>query len=434
MFEKFLKKKGISNEDFEAKTKEEQLALVKEHGSELAAQIEKIEKDVDSKIGVEEVKKMHDDLQVNMKRHIDAIEAVNSEQGVALKKLTDELVGAKKLTETEVGQIHKFIADNADEIKKIAAQGQGFVEIATKDFTLSDVSNPDGIPDLAAVNMANPVAPNMKRTIIDGLVSTFSTTRATWPYFEGIPGAGDVQYVLEKGLKPEIDFTMQARFAEPFKAAAHEILSTESVQDIPGMQSMATGYLRDKHDLRREKGILNGTGLLGAPEGALTLARLFVAGAMALKVDTPNFMDIVNAVVTDIFTTHNFVDEDPYMANLVLINPIDYFIEIQAAKDGNGLPLFPMASLFNRVVMGSTLVIPTENVTAGEIFVADMTKYRVSNYIPYTVKIGFINDQFITNQFTMVGESRHHAFVKELDKTAFVKDSIATIRTAIATL
>ncbi len=60
-----------------------------------------------------------------------------------------------------------------------------------------------------------------------------------------------------------------------------------------------------------------------------------------------------------------------------------------------------------------------------------MSKYNVSNYIPYTVRIGFINDQFITNKFTMVGESRHHAFVKELDKQAFIYDDIDTIITAI---
>ena len=74
---------------------------------------------------------------------------------------------------------------------------------------------------------------------------------------------------------------------------------------------------------------------------------------------------------------------------------------------------------------------PYQNMPAGKIFVADMSKYNVSNWVSYSVRIGWINDQFINNEFTMVGESRHHAFVKELDKQAFIYDDIATIKNAI---
>jgi len=75
---------------------------------------------------------------------------------------------------------------------------------------------------------------------------------------------------------------------------------------------------------------------------------------------------------------------------------------------------------------------PFYKIPAGKVFVADMSKLNVSNYVPYTVRIGWINDQLITNQFTMVGESRFHSFVKKLDEAAFIYDDIATIETAIA--
>ena len=41
------------------------------------------------------------------------------------------------------------------------------------------------------------------------------------------------------------------------------------------------------------------------------------------------------------------------------------------------------------------------------------------------------NDDFIKNQFVILGESRFHAFVKKLDEQAFIYDDIATIKTAI---
>jgi hypothetical protein len=102
-----------------------------------------------------------------------------------------------------------------------------------------------------------------------------------------------------------------------------------------------------------------------------------------------------------------------------------------SAKDANGLPLFPTASLFNRVIIGGVTIIPAEEIPAGKIFVSDMSKYNVTNYVPYKVSIGWINDNFITNQFVILGESRFHAFVKKLDEQAFIYDDIATVKTAI---
>jgi hypothetical protein len=175
-----------------------------------------------------------------------------------------------------------------------------------------------------------------------------------------------------------------------------------------------------------------GDGVSTNPKCATVYGRSFAAGDLANSVATPNFMDVVNACITDIYTTHNFVDEIPYMPSLVMISPTDFFVELVSAKDLNGLPLYPSASIFNQVTIGGVTIIPFMDIPAGKIFVADMSKYNVTNYVSFTVKIGWINDQFITNQFTMVGESRFHAFVKKLDEQAFIYDDIATIKTAIA--
>jgi len=142
-------------------------------------------------------------------------------------------------------------------------------------------------------------------------------------------------------------------------------------------------------------------------------------------------MDVINAVITDIATTHNYEDETPYMANLVMVNPVDFFIQLVSAKDDQGRPLYPTASLFNQVVIGGVTIIPDEIVAVGQILVGDISKYYTTNYSPYHVKVGWVNDDFITNQFVILGESRFHAFVKKLDEQAFVYDSIATIKTAI---
>ena len=131
------------------------------------------------------------------------------------------------------------------------------------------------------------------------------------------------------------------------------------------------------------------------------------------------------------YTTHNYTDEEAYMPNVVMMNPVDFFLQFVSTKNADGNPLYATASLFNRLNIGGVLVIPERDIPAGKLFVADMTKINVSNYIPYSLQIGWINDDLIKNQFTMVGESRCHVYAKFLDRQAFIYDDIATISTAI---
>lgn len=369
-------------------------------------------------------------------KEVDAIKKASLEQGKQIKKLLDVLAG-QPLTSTEKNQIANFIEENKDKIKEIYSQKSGMIEFTTKQvgtITTGSASLPVAAPALVGTQDAPAGNVNLRGVVVDGLINQLQTSLASYPYTETVPKDGDYGFVGEGVIKPQIDFKIETRWASPKKVAAHMVLSEESVTDIVGLQNIATNYLRAKHDLKRQNGILFGDGNGSNPKGATTYGRAFVAGGMANKVKNTNFMDVVNACIADIFTTHNYTDEMPYLANIVMVNPIDFFINLVSAKDLNGLPLYPMASLFNRVVIGGAVIIPFEDIPAGKIFVADMSKYNVTNYVPYTVKIGYINDQLIYNLFTIVGESRFHAFVKKLDEQAFIYDDIATIEDAITVI
>lgn len=364
---------------------------------------------------------------------IESLEKGMIAQGLEIKKLME---GDNSLPETTAGQIHKWIDDNQSEIAKIKEAGQGFIEMTVKvvgPMTTGSALNPDDIPEIIGVQTAPPTVVNLRATIIDDLITIFPTNQRAFAYTETIPKDGDYDFIAESETKPQIDFKIETRYAEPKKVAAHIVLTNESVEDIQNLQSIANDYLRKKHDLKRQQGLFFGDGTGENPKGATEFGRVFVAGDMlaALPSGTANIMDVINACVTDICTTHNYQDEEPYIANVAMMNKVDFFIQFVAAKTADGLPLYPMASLFNRVVIGGVLIIPFEDIPADKIFVADLKKYNSTRYIDYTVRIGFINDQLILNQFTMVGESRFHAFVKKLDEQAFIYDDISTIITAI---
>lgn len=407
-------------------------------------------RDHEAKEYAENLKKGISPLQTLLDEQAETIKGLKTEVNEAKEKANQAVEAGKGRTSTSLEKaVNDFIVENFETIKGLRKAGHGTVSFEVKAVgsltagdatvtaagvigTAGSATNPDGIPALVGVQMAAPSRVNLRNTIVNELVNRFNTSLAAYPYTESIPKDGDYGFVAEGAAKPQIDFKIETRYATPVKIAAWEHLTEESVKDIPGLQSIALGYLKDKHDIKKQRAVLFGTGTGEEPKGATLYGRAFVAGAMANKVRFPNFMDVVNAAMTDVYVTHNYQDEMPYLPSLAMINPVDFFIELVSAKDERGLPLYPQASLMNRVVIGGVTIIPDEMIPAGKIFVADMSKYNVSDYVGYVVKIGWINDDFIKNQFVILGESRFHAFVKKLDQQAFIYDDIATIKAAIS--
>ena len=375
-----------------------------------------------------------------VKEATDALKNANDSEKSKLQTKLDDL--ADKLIELETKgsskmndlntQIKSFLKENQEKIKELKASGQGMIEFkAVADITTANGVNTNP-PNITGTQQAPLSNVNLRDFDVTPLTTNVNTSLAAYPYTETVPKDGDYTFVAQGTLKPQIDFTWETNYAKPVKVAAWIKLTDESVQDVAGLESVANDLLRKKHAIKKSKGILYGDGISPNPKGATVYGRTFVAGDMATSVANPNFMDVVNACITDIATTHNYEDETPYMANLVMINPVDFYLQLVSAKDDNGLPLYPQASLFNQVNIGGVTIKPEESIPAGKIFVADMAKYNTTNYMPYTVKIGWVNDDFIKNQFVILAESRFHAFVRKLDEQAFIYDNISTVKTAIA--
>ena len=381
-----------------------------------------------------------DEIEKAVKPVQDDVTAIKASQQTSSEDI-EAIKGTVKSIEETMKTIHitglcdetltKAIIDNHEEIQKIFTKGNGVLELKV----VGEITTATGVntspPNLVGTQLAPIANVNLRGMDIEPLFNVLQTSQAAYAYTEAVPKDGDYTFVAEGASKPQIDFKWETNYAKPKKIAAWMHLTEESVMDVKGLESVARDYLRKKHDLFKSKQLLFGDGIGENAKGATKYGRTFVAGGMALKVATPNFMDVVNAAITDISVTHNYQDETPYYANLVLVNPIDFFLNVVSAKDANGLPLYPTASLFNKVVIGGVTIKPEESVPAGKIFVGDLDKYNLTNYMPYTVKIGWINDDFIKNMFVILGESRFHAFVKKLDQQAFIYDDIATIKTAI---
>lgn len=379
-----------------------------------------------------EISEATETVKAELKAELYKVVLANKELTEQINQLKEQSNGVQ-IMKSEREQLKDALVEKHNEIKEVLAKGSGVVEITLK--AVADITTASGVntapPAITGTQQAPLSNVNLRDMDFAQLTSNINTSLAAYPYTEAKPKDGDYTFLAEGGTKPQIDFSWETNYAKPVKTAAWLRLTEEAVQDVAGLESVANDFLRKKHNIAKSKGILFGDGISPNPKGATEYGRVFSAGALATAVEKPNFMDVVNACITDIATTHNYQDEMPYMANLVMINPNDFFINLVSAKTQDGIPLYPTASLFNTVVIGGVTIVPEETIPAGKIFVADMTKYNTTNYMPYTVKIGWVNDDFIKNQFVILGESRFHAFVKKLDEQAFIYDDIATIKTAI---
>lgn len=429
-WKQFLASKNLTENDLGNKSAEELGAL---HSEYFNTRIKSVEDASEA-----EVKALKDEIKTLKEG---AEKYAQSSDVTKLKKNLDEALeqidiikdGGFDSSVNQEKEISKFIEDNIDEIKSIASAKTGFVELTIKapaNITTGNGTN-NTPPSITGVQQAPASNVGLRGTFVDGLVSKFKTNQSAFAYTEMRPKDGSYKFLSEGETKPQIDFEWETNYAKPKKIAAWIRLTDESVQDVAGLQSIATDFLRKKHDLKKQNGILFGDGSGANPKGATKYGRSFVAGGMAEAITNPNIMDVINACVTDIFTTYNYEDEESFMPSLVVLNPTDFYIHFTAKKDGDGKPLYPTASLFNTVNIGGMTIIPERSIPTGKIFASDMSKYNTTDYIDYTVRIGYTGDDFIKNQFVILGESRFHAFVKKLDEQAFIYDDIVKISDAI---
>jgi len=381
-----------------------------------------------SKEDLAAIKTAMDTVKNYSEEEISKLNDIIKTQGEAIKDLENSVPSGEDF-EDEFAQIKSYIEENFDEIKELYSNKGKQLEFEVKAVGNMTTGSGQMIDQPRALGPIHDA--NMRSANLVNLCSVSSTNLPSFPYVDTFPKDGNALNVAEGEAKPQIDFRWEVRYSNPTKIAAYEIITEEASQDVQNLMSVARNYLRKRHDIALEKDIYFGDGSGANSTGATVLARKFNAGSMANKIDAPNFIDAIFAAIVDIQTTHNYEDEDSYYANVVLVNPVDFFINYIAAKDGMGRPLYPQASTTGSVTIGQVTIYQSERIPAGKIFVADMSKYNLKKYKSYTVRIGWHNDDFIKNQFVILGESRYHAYVKYLDKAAFVYDDIDVVLAAI---
>lgn len=395
-------------------------------------------------LSAEELTKYHADMKAYEAKQIDdkivdatkemglSIDAIKEKQIKDAEQVTKLAEDFNAFAEAQKGngdvaslteQVDKFLTDNIDAIKTAFKTGSGTFDVSkavgivtTANGTLTTALPANYIAESSGVGRVA-----LRRPLITDHVNSFSTSTKSLPYIEAVPGEGDFEVVAEGGLKPQLDLDWVTNYVTPQKFAGWVKVTDEAIEDIPRLRDTIVNYLKDKHDLFREKQVYN---------YIVSTATAYVAttGGLAGAVTLPTIMDVVMAMQLQIVNTPNYVDEPDFYGDTVLLNVVDFFKYFGAAKDTLGRPLYAEGYQGTRTFTynGFTFV-ASQLVPAGSIYLYDSTKIDLTSYIPYKVSIGWVNDDFIKNQFVILGESRGHIYIKRHDKRAFVKGTIATV-------
>lgn len=337
----------------------------------------------------------------------------------------------------------KWLEDNINEINNIKSRGSGVLEFDPEKYAkkhnkaVGSITTASGTLNTPPNTVGTDLAPlsNINYSSIDitNITTNIVSSTSTYSYTEAKPKDGAPAFTAEGGVYPEIDMEWVTSHATPKKITAFQRLTDEAIEDVANLQNVAQTSLFDRVMLKRNKTyIWLGDGTSNTPKSMTSYGEAFTAGSFADKFADADIRDVLTVCKRRISLTHNFENEVSAVANYAIVSPEDFCLEVESKKEKNtGRPMYPDVSLNGTITLNGVTLIPIEGFPSGKILVGDLRKYNTSNYSPYKVQIGYVDQDFIKGQFVMTGTVRGHAFVKSHDEVAFIYDDIAEIKKAI---
>lgn len=238
-----------------------------------------------------------------------------------------------------------------------------------------------------------------RRLVVADLIpqSSIATPMATW--MEQTTDTNSAATVAEAGTKPESAAAWTLRSATATKIADSIPVTTEQLEDVPGMTQMINRFLNGNILFAEEVQLLNGDGnapnMLGLTQmpNILTQAR-----------GSDNNVDAIFKLFTQIRSTGTgSVFAEPSGA---VMHPTNWQT-VRLMKTSDGAYLWGPPSEDGTTRVWGKPVVVTPAITANTALTGDFAMYsRLRRYKTIRFEVGYVNDQFIKNQKTFLAEER----------------------------
>lgn len=419
----YLEGKEISQEDFDAKTADEQAAIFNELNEENAVAFKALTDDVESSKEAiseaqKELKEVRDD---QFKKLNEALIA----QGIQLKKLTDKEVQEKNDENKTILTSLKDQKEAIDAMKDGDKTARLSFKVATTMLISTNVSG-GNVPveqRLAGLDLL----PSRTIRLMD-LVSRGTALSNTISWVSQANQDGSAGGTAEGVVKNQIDFDLVVNEETLKKRTAFIKISEEMLGDIDFMSSEINRELLQELMKDIENQVYQGDNIGTNLNGIRTQATAFAAGTFATSVDNANIVDVLRVAMNQIAIA------EQGEATAILMHPSDLtslLLEKVTTTDKRYIQaLQEIAS--NRSLDGVP-IITTTLVTADDYLVGNFPLATVWDRGTISIEVGRDSDDFTKNLVTVLAEWRGLNLIKTNKLTAFVEGDFTTDKAALET-
>lgn len=233
-------------------------------------------------------------------------------------------------------------------------------------------------------------------------------------WVEKVVKEGGAASVTEGNAKPLYDWTYKENKATAETIAAIVAVSEQALVNASFLEQDINGELLAELREALQTLVVTGNGTPPNIKGIQQFATAFGPGAtLHNTVEDANDYDVLMAIATQVYLAHG-------SASAVGVNPAR-ISKMQLTKDVNGQYLLPPFATQNGLQVAGMRVIPMWDLSADEFLGGDLKRYMLNIAKPITVDIGWINDQFQKNQYSIRAEIMVAGGVKDQHKTKIVK-------------
>ena len=353
--------------------------------AELKAQLEQKEQEINN-------------LDASVKAQQTEIEALKS-QVKSNKKISLKQAIAAKLEEKR-DDIDKFLKNAADK------------DSMTLELKL-DSNITDGAVFVSAAEQGVSSVPHQANAFLDNLpTDTVNGTSVAWLEGEYTSNADYVEQLAESGNDTATVTEKRRSFG---KIASHIIISSEVSDFLGQVQSWATNEAVALIDAKADAEILAGAGAdVSAPRKVYGIKGQVTAFSALGKYTRPTVADVILDATLQI-------RKAGFIANVAFVS-FDALPAIRGAKDANGNYLYNQQT----GVLGQVAIVPSANLTAAQMLVADSTKLRIKKRPVIEIEL---KRNAAKDGYDVYVRRAIQALVKKGDKGAgiWVNDSTAAI-------
>ncbi len=373
----------------------------------------------------------------SLKDEITKLEGVAKTQGTVIGELQNKLNTTGTIEESAL----KVLESVKDDIAKVYQAKTGAVEIrmgyqVDKNGKLQLVAKAADVHSTATIGANASITQNISDSAImrigsDGdaietqqrsrpwildFVSVGSTAASVLTWFDEVPKQGAFAVTAEGAVKPLVMYTFNRTSSDYRKAAGRAKITEEFNNDFPRLVSTIKDLM--KTDCRNAMNDLILTDMIAN-------ATAYSNAGLALSINNADNWAAIAAAAGQLANTY-------HTPSVLVLNPNQGIISA-AVKDSTG-QYVDYSPLMKEIEAGNIKVIRHPSVAMGKFFIGDGSVYKVLLKGDIIVRIGYSNDDFDRNQYSLVVEQFFYSYISQARKSGLIYGDFAAIKTAIETI